>query len=59
MLAIFDGRRGQDNVSLSVSGPTGSVAIPDAFIRYIPGETAKEKLENEIYQSIQSWGEVP
>lgn len=50
ILAIFNGQRKQENIALSVPGLTGSATVPDAFMTDIPGKTAKEKLENEIYQ---------
>ncbi|KAF7514237.1 hypothetical protein GJ744_000007 [Endocarpon pusillum] len=50
VLAIFNGRREQENIDLSVPGLTGSATVPDAFMRDVPGRTAKDKLKNEIYQ---------
>ncbi len=50
ILAIFEGQMEQENVALSVPGLTGLAVIPDAFMRDVPGKTATEKLENEIFE---------
>jgi len=49
-LAIFDGREEQEHVTFDLPGLRGSATVPNLFMTDIPGETAKEKLENEIYQ---------
>ena len=50
VLAIFNGQREQENIALSVPRLSGSATIPEAFMTDVPGRTANEKLENEIYQ---------
>jgi hypothetical protein len=60
ILAIFNGQKEQENIALSVPGVPGlsrSATVPDAFMTDIPGRTAKEKLENEIYQHTSIRGE--
>ena len=57
VLAIFNGQNEQENIALSVLGMRGSATISDAFMTAVPGRTANEKLENEIYQHTGIRGE--
>ena len=57
ILAIFNGQKEQGNVTLSVPRLSGSATVPDAFMTDVPGRTANEKLENEIYQHTGIRGE--
>ena len=57
ILAIFNGQKEQGNIALSVPGLRGSATVPDAFMTAVPGGTANEKLENEIYQHTGIRGE--
>lgn len=50
ILTIFNGQKEQKNIALGVPGLQGSVTIPSSSMTDVPGRTAKEKLENEIYQ---------
>jgi hypothetical protein len=50
ILAIFNGQKEQKDIALSVPGLQGSATVPGPFLTDVPGRTAKEKLENEIYQ---------
>jgi hypothetical protein len=58
ILAVFNGQREQENIALSVPRLlSGSATVPDAFMTDVPGRTANEKLENEIYQHTGIRGE--
>ena len=46
----FKGQEEQQNIALSVDGLTGSVTVHNTFLTDTPGNTVKQKLENEIYQ---------
>ncbi|KAI4164367.1 MAG: hypothetical protein LQ342_002014 [Letrouitia transgressa] len=57
VLAIFDGQKEQEDIALHMSGLQGSITVPDSFMTDIPGRTAKEKLENEIYRNTDIRGD--
>jgi hypothetical protein len=57
ILAIFNGQGEQRNITIRVPGLTGSPILPDAFMTDVPGRTAREKLENEIYRHTGIRGE--
>ena len=51
VLVIFNGAREWVDVPLGVPGLRSSTTIPDSFMRDVPGDSAEEKLENEIYRN--------
>lgn len=58
ILAIFNGQKEQEIALSVVPGLIeGSATVPDAFLTDVPGKTAKEKLENEIYRHTGIRGE--
>lgn len=58
ILAIFNGQKEQENIALRVPRLLrASATVPDAFMTDVPGITANEKLENEIYQHTGIRGE--